>query len=324
MKKIAFALACLVCVAGLGGCKEKEEITVYMPDGAPAIALAGMMSEYDEVTYKVVPPSLIASKVTAKAEKDNADFCVLPITAASKLLGKGDRYTLLGIVTHGNLYLVSKEETIENLSALIGKKVGVLQIKEVPGLTFKATLNKYQIPWQEIGNDGGMVEDKVNLIAITDATAVGTVNADYFLIAEPAASAQSKKGYQIVGDLQALYGGEEGYPQAALVAKNSFTEEKREWTAQFVERLENSVSWWQTKSGEEIVSVISAHLEDKTATSSLKAPLLTSDALGRCGIGFRYAMGQETQIQEFLTQLLTVNQTATAMPLANFFWKYGK
>ena len=151
-KLLAKGLACLFVLTAFGGCKPQvpeEEITIYMPDGAPALALAKLMYEDvegDGVTYKVVDSSLIASKVTNKNDDaKNADFCIMPVTAASKLLGTGEKYTMLGTVTHGNLYLLSNTDTKidqTNLSVLIGKKVGVLQINNVPGLTFKTVLNK--------------------------------------------------------------------------------------------------------------------------------------------------------------------------------------
>ena len=134
----------------------EEEITVYMPDGAPALALAKMMSvdtDEDGVTYKVVDPSLISSVLTYEDESKNADMCVLPVTAASKLLGKGDKYKMVGVVTHGNLFLISKTGevlTAENMASLKGKTIGVLKINEVPGLTLKAVLNKYDIPFEEV------------------------------------------------------------------------------------------------------------------------------------------------------------------------------
>ena len=334
MKKVlALVFAAAVCVSAFGGCKkgvDEEEISVYMPDGAPALALAGMMAQdtkEDGVTYRVVDASTISSKVTYKDMDKNADFCVMPVTAASKLLGGGDSYKMLGAVTHGNLYLIGKDGTYtaENLSDLIGKTVGVLQINQVPGLTFKTVLNKYQIPWQEIQNDGGRVEDKVNLLAITGADAIGTEltkNADCFLVAEPAATAQAQKGYSIVGDLQALYGG--GYTQAVLVAKKEFVEEKAEWTKEFVANVELSTEWLKTASGAEIVETVSAHMEDKNAATSLKASLLSTAVLERCGIYFTYASACKQATEEFLTEMLVVNDKAAAIPEQAFYWEYIK
>ena len=133
-----------------------EEVTVYMPDGAPAMALAGMMAndtENDGVSYKVVDTALISSTVTNKDMDKNADMCVLPVTAASKLLGKGAEYKMVGVVTHGNLFLISKDGemvTAENAAVLKGKTIGVLKINEVPGLTLKVVLNKYGLDWEEV------------------------------------------------------------------------------------------------------------------------------------------------------------------------------
>ena len=330
-RKISIVLAMLTLVAGLAvGCKgNKEEITVYMPDGAPALALAQLMAEDKEddgVTYNVVPASMIASKVTSEDNAKNADLCVMPVTAASKLLGKGEKYLMLGTVTHGNLYLVAKEGeyNAKNLSSLIGKTVGVLQINEVPGLTFKATLNKHQIPWQEVTNDGGRVADKVNLLAIAGPDAVGTVEADCFMIAEPAATAQAKKGYKIVGSLQTLYGGENGYPQAVLVAKKDFVEKNEKWTKEFTAKVEGAATWLTTASGEEIVAAVSAHMEDKQTATSLKAPLLSSAVVSRCGIYFTYASACKNEVNDFLTAMMAVNSKAAAMPATSFYWNYTK
>ncbi len=330
-RKISIVLAGLTVFAGLAvGCTEnQDEITVYMPDGAPALALAGLMAEDKEddgVTYNVVPATMIASKVTFEDSAKNADLCVMPVTAASKLLGTGENYVMLGAVTHGNLYLVAKEGeyNAQNLSSLVGKTVGVLQINEVPGLTFKAVLNAYQIPWQEVKNDGGRVEDKVNLLAITGADAVGTVEADCFMIAEPAATAQAKKGYSIVGNLQTLYDVEEGYPQAVLVAKKELVQSDAKWTKEFVSKVEGAATWLKTASGEEIVAAVSAHMEDKQTATSLKAPLLSTAVIERCSIRFTYAADCKNEVNAFLTAMLAVNNKAAAIPSAAFYWEYTK
>lgn len=327
LKILALALSAGFCFAGVAACKDKtDDITVYMPDGAPALALAKLMSEdteTDGVTYKVVSPTLIATKVTNKDGEKNADLCVMPITAASKLLGKGEDYKMLGAVTHGNLYLISKDGdtvTSENIVSLKGKTVGVLQINEVPGLTFKTVLNKYEIPYSEITNEGGRYEDKVNLQAITGPEAVGTVNADYFLLAEPAVSAQKGKGFEISGDLQSLYGGEQGYPQAVLVAKTELVEEKAEWLEGFAEKLAPAAKWLETASGAEIVECVSAHLDDPATATTLKAPLLSAEVTARCSVRFAYAQECKTEVSEFLTQMIAVNAKAAAIPADGFYW----
>lgn len=335
MKKALSLLLGLSMLAGgtLVGCQKDgvpaEEITVYMPDGAPALALAGLMHEDrvdDGVTYRVVDALQIASKTTNKDREQNADICVMPMNAAAKLHGTGGEYTMLGAVTHGNLYIIAKSSelsyTAENLDALVGKKVGVLQINNVPGLTFKAILNKYGVAWQELTNTGNFAEDKVNLVALTDASAVASVDADCFVIAEPAATAQARNGFSIVGDLQSLYGGEKGYPQAALIAKTELVQSRGEWLQAFVASVESSAEWLTTASGSEIVAAVNAHMDDSDMASSLKAPLLTAEVLGRCGVRFAYAEAIADETTAFLGDLIAVNEQTTNLPAAAFFWSF--
>ena len=320
------------CMASLTACNKDEmdrEVTVYMPDGAPALAMAGLMAqdtEEDGIRYFVTKADGIASKVTYKDEAQNADFCVMPLNAAAKLLGDGNRYTMLGTVTNGNLYIVSKSETVytrENLSSLVGKRVGVLQINNVPGLTFKTLLTLVGVAWAEVANDGTMYEDKVNLLPIADATAVGTMDADCFVIAEPAATAQAKKGYNIVGDLQVMYDGGNGYPQAVLMAKREMVEEYNEWTGDFVEDVKASMEWLKTATGEEIVSAINGHLDDTLQESSLKAPLLTADVIGRCGVRYVATADCEPMVSAILNNFIALNPNSTALPASRFFWMNG-
>ncbi|MFQ7078778.1 MAG: hypothetical protein ACLRSW_13010 [Christensenellaceae bacterium] len=66
--------------------------------------------------------------------------------------------------------------------------------------------------------------------------------------AEPAASlkvtatANAPKPLSFVGDLQELYGGEKGYPQAVLVAKKSFIQGNGEWINSFISEMEGRLN----------------------------------------------------------------------------------
>ena len=115
MKKILSTLlsAVIVGVSALGfaACNNQSKgIEVYVPDGAPALAIAQLVAEDmqfgKEVNYHVVDADSISSNVTYGDMNKNADLCILPVNAASKLLGDGANYKMLGTVTHGNLYLV--------------------------------------------------------------------------------------------------------------------------------------------------------------------------------------------------------------------------
>jgi ABC-type nitrate/sulfonate/bicarbonate transport system substrate-binding protein len=323
-KNVSKLLAALTCLLFVGGCQtQKEDIRIYMPDGAPSLAFAQLLhedTERDGVSYYVVESSLIRTKVTYEDEAKNADLCVLPLTAATKLLGNGENYQMLGAVTHGNLYLVSKtgeEYTSANISTLVGKKIGVLQLNEVPGLIFKTTLNNLGVPYVE---NGEKQENAVNLFAIASPKEVGAYpDTDGYLIAEPAVSAQAAKGFACVGDIQRLYGGEDGYPQAVLVAKTALIENKQDWLHGFVQKLAGGASWLQSASAETVVSAVGAHFEDKTYAGVLNAKTLNAQVFARCGIRFEQAKTSGAKATAFLQAAKKVNDKMAVVPSEAFY-----
>lgn len=337
-----FALTTMGVAVGCRSAQKTEDVVVYMPDGAPAMAFAKLMKEdtkEDGVTYRVVSPAVIATKVANADMAKNADICALPVTAASKLLGCGEKYKMLSVVTGGNLFILSNNEEVKadfaefshtDLSHLIGKTVGVMKINEVPGLTFKSILNEYGVAWQQLGNDGAVATDKVNLLAIADATSIDPMNSAVacYVVAEPAASVQIKKnGFVNVCDLKTLYNkgetqtdGYNGYPQAVLMAKTSLIEERADWIADFTAEVEISAAAVSTLDGEEIVSAVQAHLEDKAYTTTLNAGVLTADVVGRCGVHFSRSETAAQAVKEYLQRIIDVNPAATKTVGDEFFY----
>lgn len=353
-KALAVAFGTLVALSAFGGCvkhKEKQFFSIYMPDGAPAMAFAKMMQEDTDKNafeYVIVAPAVIASKVTNENQAKNADICALPITAASKLLGGKEDYQMLGVVTSGNLCLLSKNETVisafetteptetAHLSHLIGKTVGVMQMNNMPGYTFKSILNEYGVPWQVLGNDGVMAEDKVNLKAIADATAINPADTSVacYLVAEPAASVQvQKKGFSYVSSVETLYYKGQipmnctgpsyaGYPQAVLVAKRSLIETEsaalQAFMTELTEKSSNGVI--SRMSGEEIVATITAHQEDAAYKTTLNAGVLTEATIGRCRVGFAAASLSKGAVQAYLQRIVTVDASAAKTLKDSFFY----
>ena len=342
MKKFLAGLLAFICCLGclgIGGCTPTGDLTVYMPDGAPALAFAKLMhedTEDDAFTYKVVAPNLIKTKVTYKEESKNADLCVLPLTAATKLLGNGDRYQMLATITHGNLYLISQDDstmyTSNNLSALYGKTIGVLQLNEVPGLVLKTVLHKAGVAYQENGVTAAV--DKVNLVPITGAQDVGALdNVDLYLLAEPAVGTQSHKKYKIVGDVQEMYGSENGYPQAVLMIKKSVVEKSWGQVSAWLKKLETAHEWLTTSTpGDDhlvqTVQAVTAHLEDETystslliLTSTINAGIRPLEIIERCGVWYEYSTTARTGVIEFIQAAQAVNPNMAVMPKDEFFYQ---
>lgn len=344
--KRKYCIVLAVILAGMilvGGCiyaivttfgKKKPELTVYMPDGAPALAFAKLMhedTEEDGVTYYVTNATQIASKVSYTDMDKNADLCVLPLTAATAKLGTGENYQMVGAVTHGNLYMISKDTTTTyttgNLSSLKGKTIGVLQLGSTPGLIFKSMLSKNQIPFNVLTDGGEPATDKVNLtpVVIPAGTPAGQVlngmisqGVDLFVMAEPAVTALQKGGFQTVGDVQTLYG-EQGYTQAVIVAKKSVIEDRKAWLNDFLQDLQESAVWATTVDGATLVSAVQSHFEDTTATTTLTANTLNGAVVTRSGVRFETTNVCKTKTVDFLTVAKRVDDK-TVIPSDSFYW----
>jgi ABC-type nitrate/sulfonate/bicarbonate transport system substrate-binding protein len=256
--------------------------------------------------------------------EQKADLCVLPVNLASKLLGDGTQYQMLGTVTHGNLYMLSTDGetayTTDNLSALVGKTVGVVNLQNVPGLTLKVILNENNITWQELGNDSSPAEDKVNLKAIAADEVSPASKLDVYVAPEPAASVKvSKTTLEFVGDLQSLYGGDKGYPQAVLVAKKSFAEGHAKWIADFMTSMTESGEWLKTAEIATIVSAVSTHLAEGL-TPSLSENNLSKLAISHSGVRFESSADHKSEVNAFLNKLIAVNSSAAAVVSDSFYY----
>lgn len=335
MKKMKKVLAtCLAALAmgsalGLSACGEKKDITVYMPDGAPALAFASVMAADkpdDGVTYRVVDASAITSKISANDMSDNADLCVLPVNVASKRLGSGDDYQMLGLVTQGNMYLISSKNVsdVEDLSTLTGQTIGLAQIANVPGLTLKAALNRNEVAWAELKEGTEAAADKVNLKGLANNAGIDG-SLPYYLAAEPFVTTVTSGGkFRLVGDLQSLYNGvaseNVGYPQAVLVAKRSFLKTNQKWTGELLKQLSTSNSWLEKASAQEIYLAVVSHFEDPTHKPTFNQGTLTQECISRCGIAFDYAKDCSARVDAFLAELTKVNPNMASAVEEDFYW----
>ena len=116
-------------------------------------------------------------------------------------------------------------------------------------------------------------------------------------------------GFQIVGNLQTLYGGENGFPQAVLVAKTSLIENNPAFIRDFVDGVKASSAWLMTATGAEIVSAVSSHTSTDYQTT-LKEPLKVETLL-RCGVYFTQSKDCKAEIQTFLQDLMQIDAKVT-------------
>ena len=335
---VALALLCTFGSAGISACKEEggtpqdttadgDILNVFAPDGAPALSVAGLSdaSYRDRYDVNIVDAETIQTYVVG--DDAQADIAVLPVNAAVKLLGTGEKYKLFGTVTHGNLYLMKKQGgtdiTSENLNTLIGKTVGVINLANVPGLTFKAILSDSGLAFNELRDGASPAADKVNLLAIDAAQAVpSNTQCDYFVVPEPAATTKfNATGGKLsfAGDLQQLYAGGEGYPQAVAVAKTDVTADEID---DFIDALNSSEEWikGQNTSSESIVAAVNSMMYKQGAVSTLRADNLTKGVIENCAIDFVPASECMSEILAYMQKINAVAAQSFGTPSDAFFY----
>ena len=107
MKKLLCFLLVLITFSFLGSaCENKKGVSIYAPDGAPALSLTSFIDKnFENTNVSIIDSKKIGATITGKNPK--ADICILPINMASTLIGDGKTYKMIGTITHGNFYFLS-------------------------------------------------------------------------------------------------------------------------------------------------------------------------------------------------------------------------
>lgn len=327
---IATAMLCIACALGFAGCVNRCEgkYKVYAPDGAPALSLAAL-AKNESASYDVhfVKAETIKNYVTG--DNPQADFAVLPVNAAVNFLRDGESYKMLGTVTHGNLYLMKKQggediSSAADLTKLVGKTVGIINLTNVPGLTFKVILNDNNIAFSELKDGVSASMDAVNLRAVDANQAIPSNSAcDYFVVSEPAAStrqAATQGKLSVAGSLQTLYGGENGYPQAVAVVKASVANSDKAAVDKFIAPFNGNFLTAEATSASEIAEIIRTHYSSDSAPT-FTAENLTPAVIANCGIRFVSAQDCKAEVIAFMEKFNAVSATSWGVPTDNFFYQ---
>ncbi len=322
MKKILALLSAIVltavCAFGVVGCKKNSggKLSVYVPDGAPALSVA-TLADSDKFDVHVIDASTINSKVNGTSPE--ADIAIMPVNAAALILGNGNTYQMLGTVTHGNLFLMKQQgeediPTVADLSKLENKTVGVINLANVPGLTFKVILNDNQML------------DKVKLVNVTAQQAAPvTTECNYFVVFEPAVTTKinaTQGKLSLAGSLQTLYGGENGYPQAVAVAKKSVIENNSGAIDEFMNSFAKTKTWLmdENTTGEQIASAIDK-MTDGDLAHMFNAGNLTKPVIANCGISFVPSAQCKDEVKAFMQKFNDVSDNAWGTIDDKFFYE---
>lgn len=223
--------------------KDEEGYTLVAPDGAPALAIAclGDKVSTSDTIYTLNKKIIPASNIGAEALQ--SDLAIVPANLAAKIYNEGADIKILAVVTNGNLFVTSPQDSkIENVDGLVGKLVYSIGQGSVPDMIFKTLLKDKSIKFS-VGEKAqeGIVTIKycASGSEINSQLLLAKQNGEevYGVAAEPDVQTGISNGLYEVFDLQKLwseYSKDDviGYAQAVLIAKSSVCEDSK-----FVEKL---------------------------------------------------------------------------------------
>ena len=315
MKKILGMIVslvlCLFCGLSLFGCGGNPDvISIYMPDGAPALSMAKLMNDNNQFGSKVEYSVVRSTDISQYIMQKTADVAILPVNAASKLIATGDKYKMIATVTHGNLYIVGNKD-ISSLADLKGELVGVIGAGQVPDLTLRYLLSIQSTPIEfEEGDEA--IANKVTILDCSDASTLmqrlmqGQLS--FGLLPEPAVSTllSRSSAFNIELDIQSLWQGG-SYPQAVLVAKTGLCQ-----NTEFISNLISAMvdnEQWVLENTSQAVNAINSHVLENV-TPSLKSDI-SSSAIANCNIKVNKMTTTEIAIvKQYLNAIKTINSNA--------------
>lgn len=325
MRKVfKICLSIVLCVfigISLIGCGADEDVLrIYMPDGAPALAMGKLMHDnnslgWDDVDYTVVSSSNISNCILQKT----ADIAILPINLASKILKDGENYKVVATVTNGNLYIVGNSN-LSSLSDLKNKVVGVIGEGNVPDLNFKYLLSSSDIGFEE---NESVVENKVALRYFANASELIPLlkrgDMRFGLLPEPAVSKllSMASNYSIELDLQELWSGG-SYPQAVLVVRKGLCKDSK-FMENLLREMKENVGWILDNS-ELAVEAINNNLDDGVV-ASLQSSISVS-AISNCNIRVvsTTESGEVERMKSYLEKIRSISSKAIGNYTDNLFY----
>ena len=295
----------------------KTEIDFYVPDGAPALTIAGLVSaefENYNINFHVVAGDQIAGKVA----NGEADVVIMPTNAGANLFNKGKDIQLVSANVHGLLYLVGKEN-LTSLDELKGKVVYNIGQGQTPDATFRYILQQNGI---ECVISDVPVDGKVALQFVSEGSALvallKTNAASYGILGEPVATqAVSAAGVSVLFDIQEEWRNVTGlgnFPQASLFMKSELANDTA-FVDELLAKLNQNDDW-----------IVQNPAEAKAAIQSVGSNLavnLSSAIIQRCNINTVSATDAKSEILAYLNVLYQFNPdfVGGAVPGDDFFYE---
>lgn len=317
-KKIIAVIMCFIVICALTftlvACQNgTTEINVYVPDGAPALAVAELFSLEKIEGAKLNIEITTGANVQTKVAAEEADIVICPTNMAANLYNKGAQYKLVTVNLFGLLYLVGNAPAA-NLSDLVGQVVHTIGKNNTPEFVFKKILDSANI---EYVDSDVAVEGKIALRyyekgeSIVPLLKSGTIS--YAILGEPAAT---NSGAQELFDLQALWKQatnlDESYPQAGLFVSDKLLNDNKKLVKSFVKALQSNETYITSS------DVNAAKILEEHGSNDFKGKTLTPTILQRCNVRCVSAITCKDQLIAYFNAIKSVNPDF-ALPNDGFY-----
>lgn len=311
MKKFLRVLAAMVmsltllAAASCDNVVSGQSVSVIIPDGAPAVAMAKLINGGNigksNTQYEIVTG---VDSVASNISSGKADIAIMPINVAAKLYNKGISLKLVSANIAGCLYLIGTE-TVESVSALIGKVVCVIGSGGTPDILFRYLLGSANVSF-ESGSEA--VEGKVVVNYVTaDSEVIAQIklgNCEYAIVGEPQVTAVTAATETVVAlDLQAEweeYNDGLKFTQAGVVV-SSGVYNNLDIMTDLLKTLDETPDWVVTRSSR-LKSILSG------AGSNLTMDF-TEEIVNRCNIVCLPADENKADIESFLNVFYNYDAT---------------
>ena len=294
---ILIGSTCALCACIDNENPQSQQITMFVPDGAPALSVANIINCKTVGSATVNTVVTTGEEVVAKCGSGEADMAVLPTNAAVNICAKRSDYQLFSVNVYGVLYVVGTEQ-IETLADLQGETLYSIGLANTPEYVFKKICDTLGVKYAG--------ENSINIQYQTDASTIipqvlqGKVK--FALLGEPAVTQLSKnaqsKGLTVYNlfDLQQLWqdatGSDvKGYPQASLIVKKDLLNKK--FANQLMTMLVGN-SEFLTNNCNQLNEIMQG------AGSTLNINY-TADLLERCNLTVISAKNAEADIAQYLS-----------------------
>lgn len=228
-----------------------ESIKVIVPAGLPAVSIAMMKKDNQEIEGKEILYDIQKNNdaLVMSMLKREGDIAIVPSNFAAQLYNKGLGYKILGTVGWGSFYIASREE-LTSIGQLKDKEIYTFGKGLTPDIVLTTILdmNKLTVPTDvkvEYVNNGN------ELASLFLAKKVDIVS-----IPEPMLSTLKIKDKDIkinfnLNDIwKKATGSKWGYPQSTLVIKEELLENNPLFVKRFINKLEKSIDFLYSKNND--------------------------------------------------------------------------